>query len=194
MHDPSDEFKTANLMNDERQLATYAKEVLSALGNRRFVLGFSFDGCMGRIFYFSRSCILPLASFHIICDFSTFAAIIIQVSCLNADQLGYEPNTIPFSLSCDEDTHLRDWVTVLPTVLGTPDKFSHALIINIIQIQRCIVGPGTLAGGIGFLTGEDGAESDSGKKMLKFLEKRKRTDEHYEKRPKGALIQADERN
>ncbi|KDQ18676.1 hypothetical protein BOTBODRAFT_29056 [Botryobasidium botryosum FD-172 SS1] len=141
------EIVQKELIKDELQLASYALEMLSALGNRLFVLGLLFDGYWGRIWYFSRSVVISSTSFHIESQFTTFASIIAALPRLSFEQLGFDPNIFSLTPPTCPPRSLTGWILRLPKE-NPSGAYSYASIRRIIHIQRCIIGRATVVGQI----------------------------------------------
>ncbi|KDQ08441.1 hypothetical protein BOTBODRAFT_69746 [Botryobasidium botryosum FD-172 SS1] len=160
-----------DLKFDELQLVAYALETLSALGNRRFVLGLHFDGCQGHIWYFSRSVIISSTSFHIEAQFTTFASIIATLPRLSLEGLGFDPNIFSLAPPICPPRSLDDWILRLPKEDG--GACSYASILRIIYIEKCIIGRGTTVGLIGSFIEHD-LETEHGRRLYQETLSQKR--------------------
>ncbi|KDQ12499.1 hypothetical protein BOTBODRAFT_34462 [Botryobasidium botryosum FD-172 SS1] len=164
-----------DLIQDELQLASYALEMLSALGNRRFVIGFLFDGCWGRIWYFSRSVVISSTSFDIESQFTTFASIIAALPLLNFEMLGFDPSIFSLDPPVRPPRTLTDWILRLPKE-GKSGAYSYATIHRIIHVQRCVIGRATVVGRIGSFIEED-LGTNEGKRAYQKAQRDKKADQ-----------------
>ncbi|KAH7016211.1 uncharacterized protein B0I36DRAFT_377834 [Microdochium trichocladiopsis] len=113
-----------------RDLARYAREVLSAQDTRRFVLGFTICGSLMRVWHFDRLGGIASKSFDIHEDGERFVLVILGFLSMNEERLGLDPTFT----TADGQRYIEIDRN------GTVERF---IIDKVISRARCIVGRAT---------------------------------------------------
>ena len=121
-----------NKAGTNSDLAVYAREVFTAQGRRRFVLGFTLCGSLMRIWEFDRLGAIASEAFDINEDGERFVSVILGFLWMNDQELGFDP-----TITKDGD---QWWITI------NREGQTERLVIGEVPVRpaHCIAGRATV--------------------------------------------------
>ncbi|KAA1473814.1 hypothetical protein DENSPDRAFT_873011 [Dentipellis sp. KUC8613] len=143
------QIKGKQLTADEQQLARYALESFSTVGNRRYVTGIFVKDLTLSLWYFDRIGAIKSDDLHFLSEPGLFMLIVAAIYSCDSEHLGYEPllqhpdrGGWPFSSVKDSTLTLPFYSTSDSPEVKTPVAFD--VTDEALHVQYGIVGRGTV--------------------------------------------------
>ncbi|KAG8897370.1 hypothetical protein FRB99_008204, partial [Tulasnella sp. 403] len=134
---------------DEVQLASYAMEMICAVGNRRWVFGLLLDRLEATLWYYDRSGAICTESFDVRQCFPVLARYIIAISAATDEQLGFNtdlqppPGIAPGSYDFLAPANLQNWTIRCQDSTNREKPVTYTLL-DTVDVRFGIVGRGTV--------------------------------------------------
>lgn len=125
------------LTHHQTQLASYALETISQVGNRSHVFGLYVEDTDASLWYYDRSGVISTKVFGLRENLSSLSKFIVALSALNDEDAGFQKDFIPPEENCAPPKDLCDWKVKL-------EGGAEVTLKTILDSRYGIVGRGTL--------------------------------------------------